>query len=80
MNSQILKLNLDNLPWTEYYDEHVLTVTFNTKMRTVDDRYADDMNFGLYRGDDVSAYYHARGTYEKLRELKHKEQTEELLL
>ena len=78
MNYHTLKLNLDNLPWEDYYPDNVLKVKRIGKRRIVDDRYADDMNYGGYTGDDVNAYYHARGTYEKLCALKCQKQSEEV--
>ena len=80
MNYHILKLNLDNLPWTEYYPENSLKVKLNARTRIVDDRYADDMNYGLYTGDDTKAYYHARGVYNRLCGLKCQKDSEETLL
>lgn len=78
MNYHTLKLNLDNLPWEDYYSDSMLRVRLTSKRRTVDDRYADDMNYGCYTGDDANAYYHARGTYEKLCSLKCQKQSEEV--
>ena len=79
MRYHTLKLNLENLPWADYYSDSVLKVKMISKQRTVDDRYADDMNYGGYIGDDANAYYHARGTYEKLCSLKCQKQSEEVL-
>ena len=80
MNSHILKLDLENLPWTEYYSDDLLKVKPLAKKRIVDDRYADDVNYGLYTGDDVNAYYHAWEIYERLCGLRGQERSEEVLL
>lgn len=76
MSYRTLKLNLDNLPWADYYPDNVLKVKLTSKRRIVDDRYADDMNYGGYTGDDANAFYHARGAYEKLCSLKCQKQSE----
>ena len=70
MNYSILKLNLDSLPWSEFYDANLLVVKGLRIPKQIDNRYADDKNYGLYTGDDTNAYFHARGVYNDLKRLK----------
>lgn len=70
MNYNILKLNLDNLPWTEFYDANLLMVKGLRIPKQIDNRYAEDRNYGFYTGDDTNAYFHARGVYNELKRLE----------
>lgn len=77
MNYNILKLNLDNLPWTDFYDVNLLVVKGLRIPKQIDDEYAEDRNYGFYTGDDTNAYFHARSVYNHLKSLKCQDESDE---
>lgn len=73
MEYRLLKMQLYNLPWKKLYESEELEVK-KVQIKSIDDNYDDDINYGLYSGDDEAAFYHAYTIYMKLLQLnKNKE-------
>lgn len=67
MSYEILKMNLEKIPWRKWYSTNLLSVREIPEYNHIDDDYADDDNYGLYKGDDDAAFYHAYGSYKQIK-------------
>ena len=72
MGYEVLKLNLEKVPWEKWYQANLLVVDEITEYSHIDDSYADDDNYGLYKGDDDAAFLHAYDTYRQIKFWKEK--------